>query len=166
MWFEKRVKNGNFSKILTLKDHSKLNRRCTLIAIYYWFTSIILAPDPFFVVKFSSIECRYGLTYMSVEVWPLRDHRQPGGQFCVANYYYHKRPNFYFGRIPGDVPCPPSGWPTSKFRPACPPVPPLAELNEMVQYIVFLFLKMRHSGFESKMRAALLALALTANWNL
>jgi len=35
MWFEKRVKNGNFSKILTLKNHSKLNRRCTLIAIYY-----------------------------------------------------------------------------------------------------------------------------------
>jgi len=37
---------------------------------------------------------------------------------------------------PKSARCPPStsGWPTSKFRPACPPVPPLAELNEMVQY--------------------------------
>jgi len=64
----------------------------------------------------------------------LRDRQQLGGQFYIANYYWHKRPNFYFGRNPGNVPCPPSGWPTSKFRPACPPVPPLAELNEMVQY--------------------------------
>jgi len=35
MWLEKRVKKWEFSKILTLKDHSRLNRRCTLIAIYY-----------------------------------------------------------------------------------------------------------------------------------
>jgi len=34
---------------------------------------------------------------------------------------------------------------------------------KLVYYIVFLFLKMWHTGFDSKMRAALLALALTAN---
>jgi len=34
---------------------------------------------------------------------------------------------------------------------------------KLVYYIVFLFLKMWHTGFESKMRAALLELALTAN---
>jgi len=46
------------------------------------------------------------------------------GQFYIVNYYWHKRLNFYFGRNPRDVPCPPLGWPTSKFHPACPPVPP------------------------------------------
>ena len=35
MWFEKRIKNENFSKILTLKDHLRPNCCCTLIAIYY-----------------------------------------------------------------------------------------------------------------------------------
>jgi len=35
MWFEKRVKNGKFSKILTLKDHSRLNRRQSPLHIYY-----------------------------------------------------------------------------------------------------------------------------------
>jgi len=33
MWFEKHVKNGKFSKILTLKDHSRLNRRQSLLHI-------------------------------------------------------------------------------------------------------------------------------------
>jgi len=62
---------------------------------------------------------------------------------------------FYFGRNLGNVPCPPSGWPTCKFRPACPPVPPLAELNEMVQYFHFFSERERTVRYQTRLKKGL-----------
>jgi len=46
------------------------------------------------------------------------------GQLYIASYCWYKRPNFYFGRNLGDVPCPPSDGrrPNSGQPVPCPPL--------------------------------------------